>query len=153
MPTKTRRAVRKIAPILDKIEPFAVFFAYIAVGIMALFAWVYPPQVTAFAGTPSLIIEAVLLSAGCVLGLWGHIIKSAIIELYGVISTAGGLFILLTVVINVMIHEELYNYGQFAGLILLAFGLLSSYGFKLYHAITENWIHPPANIIKKIYKD
>lgn len=153
MTTRTHRAVRRIAPFLNRIEPFAIFVAYISVGIMAIFAWIFPPKVAAYTGTASLIIEAILLSLGCALGLWGHILKSAIIELYGLISTAGGLFILLTVVISAIISDNQYNYGQFAGLILFAFGLLSSYGFKLYHAITQNWIHPPAEMINKIYKN
>lgn len=153
MTTRTHRFVRKIAPLLNKVEPYAIFFVYISAGIMAFFAWVFPPKVTVTMDGNSLIIQAVLLSIGAVLGLWGHTAKQELVEFWGLCAVSGGVFVLLCNVIAVMIYDEQYNYGQFAGMILLSLGFMISHGFKLYHDITESWINLPPAVIHKIYSD
>lgn len=152
MTTKTHRAVRKIAPILNRIEPFAIFVAYIGIGIMAAFAWFFPAKVSDNMSTQSAIIEALLMSVGALFGLWGHATKRELVEFYGICACAGGLFIFLCIVINSFVYEHQYNYGQIIGLILLAMGLVATHGFKLYHNITESWINAPAPLLQKIYE-
>lgn len=152
MPTRTHRVVRKLSPFLDRVEPYAIFGAYIAVGIMALFAWVFPPKVTNNATEVSMLIEAALLSIGCVMGLWGHIAKRELIEFYGLISSIGGIVILLSFTIEVVLYGNQWNYGQIIGLILLALALMFSHGFKLYHDITRDWINLTPTEIAQIYK-
>lgn len=153
MTTRTHRAVRKIAPLLNKIEPFAIFLVYIAAAIMAFFAWAFPPKVASTMGEYSLIIQAILLTAGAVIGLCGHLVRHCLTEFYGLSCVAWGIFILLCNVIAVMKYDGQYNYGQFAGIILLALGFIASHLFKLYHDITESWINLPPETLNKIYSE
>lgn len=153
MPTKTHRIIRKVAPILDRIEPYAIFVAYLAVGIMATFSWVFPPKVSDTVGNYSLWTQSALLSVGAILGLIGHMFDKVLIEFWGLCACVGGIFITLCAVISIMVNEAQYNYGQFAGLILLALGLLFSHGFKLYHDITKAWINLTPAEIARIYKE
>lgn len=151
MPTRTHRFVRKVSPFLDRIEPFAIFSVYIAVGVMAAFAWVFPPKVSSDSTDFSLWVEAILLTIGCVIGLWGHITKSELIEFYGLIASAGGVSIFLSMTLEIIIYQHQYNYGQIIGLILLALSLMFSHGFKLYHDITKDWINLTPSEIANIY--
>ena len=152
MTTKTHRVIRRIAPYLNRIEPYAIFVVYVAAGIMAFFAWVFPPKVAMMMGDSSTLIEAILLSVGCILGLWGNTIRSTITEFWGLLCVGGGVFILFSIVLGIMIYENQYNYGQFAGAILLALALIFSHGFKLYHELTESWIDLPTETINRIYE-
>ena len=152
MPTRTHRIIRKVAPFLDRMEPYAIFVAYIAVGIMAAFVWVFPPKVASETAEHSIIIEGVLLSIGAILGLWGHIQKKELIEFWGLCSSVGGVFILLAMTIESVLYRQQYNYGQIIGLVILALSLMFSHGFKLYHEITRDWINLTPSEIKKIYR-
>lgn len=151
MPTRTHRAIRRVAPFLDRMEPYAIFTAYIAVGIMAAFVWVFPPKVASSTAEHSLIIEGALLSLGAVLGLWGHIHKKVLIEFWGLCAATGGVGVLLAMVIESVLYQRMYNYGQFIGLVLLAMTLMFAHGFKLYHEITRDWINLTPSEIDKIY--
>lgn len=153
MTTRTHRAVRKIAPLLNRIEPIAMFLVYIATGIMAFFAWAFPPKVAFTMGDQSLIIQAILLTIGSILGLFGHMLRHELCEFWGLLCSVGGVFILLSNVLAVVIYQGQWNYGQFAGLILLALGFMISHAFKLYHDITESWINLPPAMIDKIYSE
>ena len=151
MTTRTHRIIRKFAPYLNRVEPYAIFVVYIAAGIMAFFAWVFPPKVAEVMGDYSTTVEAILLTVGCILGLWGNTIRNELLAFWGLISVTGGVFILFSVVIAHMIYNDQWNYGQFAGIILLALSLMFAHGFKLYHEITESWINLPPATLNKIY--
>lgn len=152
MTTRTHRAVRKLAPFLNRIEPLTIFLVYLSVGTMAFFAWFFPPNASSNTGAYSLLIEAILLTVGFVLGLWGHTGRRPLIEFYGLCASAGGTFIFLCIVIGVVVNNSAYNYGQFVGIILLSLGLMVSHGFTLYHEITESWINAPSAVIQRIYE-
>lgn len=153
MTTKTHRAVRKIAPVLNRIEPFAIFLAYLSVALMAFFSWFYPPKVTQITGSDSSFIEGILLTAGAILGLWGLLAKKELLEFWGLICAIGGVIITLSTMVAIVRYYEQYNYGQFVGMAFLALGLMFSHGFRLYHEITESWINLPPSVINKIYNE
>lgn len=136
---------------LNRIEPFAIFIAYIGVAITAYFAWFYPPKVAGNTATTAIIIEAILLTVGALFGLWGHLAKYALIEFWGLVCCIGGMTIFLFIVVSEFSSFRQFNYGQFIGVILLSMGLMFSHAFKLYHEITESWINLPPTMIQKIY--
>lgn len=152
MTTRAHRAIRKVAPLLNRIEPFAVFFAYIASGAMAFFALFFPPNVSSDTSPFSTTIEAALLATGAVLGLWGSLARKPFVEFWGIICVAGGMFITLCAVISRFLYDEQYNYGQFVALLFFAMSLLITHGFTLYHEITESWINLPPSVLNKIYE-
>lgn len=150
MPTFKRRLVRRISKFLFRLEPYAIFGAYLCIAGAAFFSWFHPISASFLVDSVNARIQAILLTAGAVLVMVGHISKREVIELLGLVCSVGGLFIFQSFMVILMQHG-VWAAGQVLCIGYIGMGLMFSRAFKLQNSVTTNVLGPPPSVIKKIY--
>lgn len=153
MPTRMRRAMRRSRRILNRLEPLAILFAYIAVGGMAISAWYFPPVSAKYVPHTASTIEGWLLFIGFILCMLGHIRKIEILETLGLICTLAGSFVFLSILVNLLLVVGYVPIVQMIFVTMVAMSFMWWRTIKHVDDIFNLRLSLPSRKINKIYSE
>lgn len=150
MPTLKRRIIRRVSKFLFRLEPWAIFGAYICIAGAAFFSWFHPLTTSFLIDPINARIQAILLTVGALLVMIGHVWKKEVLELLGLVCSVGGMFIFQTFMVILMQNGTMAA-GQVLCVGFIGMGLMFSRAFKLQDAVTLHVLGPPPSVIIKKY--